>query len=185
MTAGRGTDAVDHLMREHRAAEQLFLQLDAALAAGDEADQRELAERLLAELSVHAAVEEEVLYPAARDVPDAAGVVDRSVAEHKELEALLAGLEGTGPGDAGFGEGFRRAGDLFARHVAEEEGELFPVLRRDLSEDELTRLRDALADARRTAPTRPRPSAPVAAVADAAASLIDKAKDAIRSLGPD
>jgi hypothetical protein len=47
---------------------------------------------------------------------------------------------------------------------------------------------DRLVEARRTAPTRPRRSAPAAvvdAVADAAASLVDKAKDAIRGVGSD
>ncbi|MDP8938231.1 MAG: hemerythrin domain-containing protein [Actinomycetota bacterium] len=178
-------DAVSLLMREHRLAEQLFLQLDAAVEAGDQDDQRELADRILTELSAHAAIEEEVLYPAARAVPDAAGAVDRSLAEHKELETVLARLEGTDPGDARFAEGFRQAREMVDHHVAEEEGELFPVLRRSLADDELASLRDRLVEARSAAPTRPRPSTPVAAVADAATSLIDKAKGAIRSLGPD
>ena len=177
-----GIDAVDLLMRDHRLVEQLFLQLDAALAAGDHANQRELADRILTELSVHAAVEEEVLYPAARQLPDVAGMVDRSLAEHKTLETLLAGLDGRDPGDTGFEEGFHQARDLVAEHVGEEEGELFPALRRSMSGDELAALADRLADARAGAPDRPRPANPVAAAADAASSLLDRAKDAIRNL---
>ncbi len=180
--AASGIDAVDLLMRDHRLVEQLFLQLEAALAADDHAEQRELADRILTALSVHAAVEEEVLYPAARGVPDAAGLVDRSLAEHAELEALLAGLDGRQPGDAGFEEGFGHARDLFARHVGEEEGELFPTLRRSVPDDELVALRDRLADACRRVPGRARPATPVAAVAGAAASIVDKAKDAFRSI---
>ncbi len=184
-TPGPGSDAVDLLMREHRLVEQLFLQLDAAAAAGDDPDQRELADRILAELSAHAAIEEQVLYPAARQVPEAAELVDRSVTEHKELETVLAGLDGTDPDDAGFTEGFGRARDMVASHVEEEERELLPLLRRSLPEEELLALRDRLVEARADAPRRPRPAGPVAAVADTASSLIDKAKDAIRGLGPD
>lgn len=185
MATDQAADAVDLLMREHRLAEQLFLQIDAAMATGDDGEQRQLAERILTELSTHAAIEEEVLYPAARRIPDLAATVDRSEAEHKELETVLARLDGRNPGDTGFQDGFRRARDLVAQHVAEEEGELLPSLRRSLSGDELVTLRDRLTEARRSAPARPRPPAPVAAVAEAAASLIDKAKDAIRSRGSD
>ncbi len=180
--AASGIDAVDLLMRDHRLVEQLFLQFDAALAADDHAEQRELADRILTALSVHAAVEEEVLYPAARGVPDAAGLVDRSLAQHEELEALLAGLDGRQPGDAGFEEGFGQAGDLVARHVREDEGELFPALRRSMPDDDLVALGDRLAEARRRVPTRSRPATPVAALADAAASIVDRAKDAFRSI---
>jgi len=178
-----GADAVDLLMRDHRLVEQLFLQLDAAMAAGDDADQRELADRIVTELSKHAAVEEEeVLYPAARRVDDTAGLVDRSVAEHEELEALLAGLDGTDPDDPEFAEGFGRARDLVTTHVAEEESELLPALRRSLSYEDLVTLRDRLVDARAGAPDRPRRATRVTVVAEAAGSLIAKAKDAIRGL---
>jgi len=180
--ANPGGDAVDLLMRDHRLVEQLFLQLDTAVAAGDEADQGELAGRLIEELSVHAAIEEEVLYPAARQVPGTAARVDGSVAEHSELKALLATLAGKEPGDDEFVEGFRRARDLVTSHVEEEEGELFPKLREGLDEHKLVTLRNNLAMARKTAPTSPPPANPVAAVADAASSLLDKAKDAIRHL---
>ncbi len=123
-----------------------------------------------------------MLYPAARGVPEAAGLVDRSLAEDEEIEALLAGLERRQPGDAGFEEGFGQARDLLARHVGEEEGELFPTLRRSMSDDDLVALGDRLAEARAGAPGRPRPARPVAAVADAAASIVDKARDAFRSI---
>ena len=180
--AAVGTNAVDVLMRDHRLVEQLFLQLDAALAGHDHAEQRELADQILTALSVHTAIEEEVLYPAARGVPDAAGLVDRSLADHEELEALLAGLDGRQPGDPGFEEGFRRAGDLVAEHVGEEEGELFPTLRRSMPDDELVALGDRLAEVRAAVPGRPRRASPVAAVADAASSIVDKARDAFRSI---
>lgn len=180
--ANPGGDAVDLLMREHRLVEQLFLQLDAAVAAGDEADQRELADRLIEELTAHAAIEEEVLYPAARQVPEAAAMVDESVAEHAELKGLLARLDGKDPGDDDFVEGFGRARDLFTSHVGEEEGDLFPKLRDFFDEHKLVTLRNNLAMARKTAPTSPASATPVAAVADAASSLLDKAKDAIRHI---
>ena len=177
-----GGDAVDLLMREHRLVEQLFLQLDAAVAAGDEGDQREVADRIVKELSAHAAIEEEVLYPAARKVAGVAATVDGSVAEHAELKVLLAGLAGKDPGDTGFVEGFAKARDMVSHHVDEEEGELFPKLRDAVAPYELEVLRSRLEEARQTAPTAPPPANPVAAVAEAAGSLLDRAKDAIRHI---
>lgn len=172
-----GDDAVDLLMSEHRLVEQLFLQLDAAVAAGEEADQRELADRIVTELSVHAAIEEEVLYPAARQVPGTTSMVDESLAEHAELKVLLTQLHGKDPGDDDFVEGFGRARELVTHHVGEEEGELFPKLREALDEHKLVTLGNNLAKARESAATSP-PAA-------AASSLFDKAKDAIRHIGSD
>lgn len=177
-----GGDAVDLLMREHRLVEQLFLQLDAAVAAGDEDDQREMADRIVTELTVHAAIEEEVLYPAARKVADTAGLVDGSEAEHAELKALLTRLDGRDPGDAGFAEGFGQAREMVSHHVGEEEAELFPKLRDALAAYELEVLRTRLIEARQTAPTSPPAAGPVAAVTDAAGSLLEKAKEAIRHI---
>ena len=177
-----GGDAVDLLMREHRLVEQLFLQLDSAVEAGDEAGQREVADRIVAELTAHAAIEEEVLYPAARKVADLAGLVDESEAEHAELKTLLAGLAGKDPGDDAFVEGFAKARDLLSHHVDDEEAELFPKLRKAVAPYELEVLRTRLEEARSTAPTSPPAANPVAAVADAASSLFDRAKDAIRHI---
>ena len=175
-----GADAVDLLMREHRLVEQLFLQLDAAVEAGNEADQREVADRIVSELTAHAAIEEEVLYPAARKVAELAGLVDESEAEHAEVKALLAGLAGKDPGDTGFVEGFAKARELVSHHVDEEEAELFPKLREATAPYELEVLRSRLVEAREKAPTSPRSGNPVAAVADAAGSLIDRARGAFR-----
>ena len=51
-----------------------------------------------------------------------------------------------------------------------------------MPDDDLVALADQLADARRRVPSRARPATPVAAVADAAASIVGKAKDAFRSI---
>jgi len=44
--------------------------------------------------------------------------------------------------------------------VKEEEGELFPKMRREFTKGELDELGQALADAKKVAPTKPHPRAP-------------------------
>jgi len=57
-------DAITLLKQDHKTVEQLFKQFE---KASQPAQQRNLAKRVIEELSVHAAIEEMVFYPAVRD----------------------------------------------------------------------------------------------------------------------
>lgn len=185
-TGSRTGDALDMLMEDHRQVDQLYAELQAAGAAGRTDDQKQIAEQIIAELSVHATVEEQVLYPAAREaVADGGSLVDESLHEHQEMKEILAELDGAAPDDPGFSENFEKLMSEVQHHVEEEENELFPQLRAALGEPRLREMGQELADAKRRAPTRPHPHAPDTppgnVVAGPVAAAMDKTRDTVRS----
>jgi hemerythrin superfamily protein len=123
-------DALALLEADHRAVEKLF---DAFEKAGSDLEAKAaLAQRACEELSVHAMLEEELLYPAAADaLPDSDLVdVDEAYVEHYLVKMLIKRFEVLKAGDKGFDATFKVMSELVKHHVEEEEDELFPELRR-------------------------------------------------------
>ncbi|HVF76186.1 MAG TPA: hemerythrin domain-containing protein [Acidimicrobiales bacterium] len=184
---GARADAVEMLTSDHRQMDQTFRQLQLAATTDAVENQRHLAQHLIKLLSVHAAVEEHVLYPAMRSaLDDGDRVVEESLAEHGELKRLLADLDGKQPSEHGFLAGFEAVMDIVRRHAADEEQSLFPALRERLGTERLHELGDAMERARSVAPTRPHPHAPdrppANIVAGALAGLTDRARHMVRDV---
>jgi hemerythrin superfamily protein len=175
-------DVTELLRNEHREAEAgfaLFEQTD------DEKIRRGLAQTLVKALSIHAGVEELVVYPVIRDrVPGGRDMVDHALEEHQEVKELLVALErAAGQGDANLTILADRLKRAVMEHVAEEEGQVFPRLRQALSADERRDLGRQVMEAEVHAPTHPHPHAPnrppANKVADMAAFVLDKARDLV------
>ena len=90
----------------------------------------ELVRQVLAELTVHAELEEELLYPAARQAIAEEMLVDEAEVEHEAIRALIKQLEGMEPEDEKYAARFTVLCEYTLHHVREEEGELFPQLQR-------------------------------------------------------
>ncbi len=85
-------DAITLLRNDHKTVEQLFKRFE---KAGDRAyvQKREIVDRIIEELSVHAAIEELVFYPVARaTVPDTEDIALESLEEHHIVKWLLSEL---------------------------------------------------------------------------------------------
>lgn len=187
---GARADAVEMLTSDHRQMEQTFHQLELASSTPAVENQRHLAQHLVKLLSVHAAVEEQVVYPAAREaLPDSDATLDGNLAEHAELKRLVSDLDGRRPTEEGFLDDVRALMDLVRRHAEDEEASLFPALRRALGAERLHELGEAVERARRLAPTRPHPHVPdrppANMVAGAVAAVADRARDLVRNLRDD
>ena len=96
---GRGPlmDAITLLTDDHKTVEQLFKRFE---KAGDRAlvEKREIVDRIIEELSVHAAIEEQVFYPVARaTVPGTEDIALESLEEHHIVKWVLSELDGHGP----------------------------------------------------------------------------------------
>jgi hemerythrin superfamily protein len=155
---GAKPDAIEVITSDHREVEQLFTLLQAATKPDDTDLRRDLGERIVRALSVHAEAEEQVLYPAVRRyVDDGDDLADHSTQEHQELKDQLAKLDGMSPDDPGFLPGFAEAQDTVAHHVRDEEAELLPQLRDSLRGEDLYGLGEALLKAKAAAPTHPHP----------------------------
>jgi len=137
----RARDAIALLKADHKTVSGLFKEYE---KAEDAARKAELAEEICNELTIHAAIEEDIFYPQARDAlsddNDGISLLDEAEVEHGSLKVLIAEIE-----DAL--ESARMDGKTDAKvtvlkeyvehHVKEEEKQLFPKLRKsglDLSE---------------------------------------------------
>jgi hemerythrin superfamily protein len=154
-TSGTG-DALDQLQQDHRQVETLFAR--AALSPG--ATRADVVRLITQALTVHAELEEAVVYPAIADALGAGRpLVDQAVAEHGEMKALIARLEGSDLLGPEVLDEVRALQLVVQQHVAVEEGEVFPAFRAKASADDMERLSRDAERARRAAkqagPARP------------------------------
>jgi hemerythrin superfamily protein len=177
------TDAIAFLKADHREVEKIFKAFE---KTGERAyrSRRRLVDDMIRSLSQHAAIEEQVFYPAVRNaVPDAKGDVLESLEEHHIVKWLLSELVNLDPTDERFEAKVTVLTENVRHHVSEEEGELFPEVRSEMGRKALVELGGELQKAKRVAPTRPHPRSPdeppgnvlvgpVAAVVDRAISAV-------------
>lgn len=174
-------DAITLLKTDHKAVEKLFKRFE---AAGDRAMvlKGDTVRRIVEELSAHAAIEEQIFYPAVRaEVPATSSEVLESLEEHHIVKWLCSELEGMSPEEERFDAKVTVLIESVRHHVGEEESDLFPAVRAALGRKRLGEIGGQLEDAKKTAPTRPHPRAPdtppANLVAGAASGAADKARD--------
>jgi hemerythrin superfamily protein len=176
-------DAIQVIRGDHRTVEGLFRRWE-GMGAGD-GERGELVRTIVRELSVHAAIEEQILYPAIRDaLPDGESLVEEALEEHQEAKEVLSDLDGMEPSEPEFPTKVDSLIDDVRHHVEEEETELLPKLESALSQQRLEEMGRRLESTKESAPTRPHPHAPSTppanVVAGAVAGVVDRARDAGR-----
>ena len=176
-----GRDAIELLTSDHAEVNQMFVQVE-ALPEGESRDR--LVREIVRELSVHAAIEEQILYPAMRKaLPDGDTLVQEAIDEHQQVKETLSAIERADSAAEQQPLLVQLIGNV-RHHVDEEETELFPKLRASIGQGELQAMGAELAQAKKMAPTHPHPNAPNTppgnVVGGAAAALLDKARDALR-----
>lgn len=182
-TGAGDVDAIELLTTDHNEVDQMFDQFE-RLEAGDYDRKRELVDSMISELSKHAAVEEQFLYPYIRDeVPGGADLADEGIEEHQEAKEILHDLEQMEASDPAFDA---KVSELIAdvrHHVEEEENEFFPKLRQAATSQQLLDLGKKLQNAKAVAPTHPHPGAPNTPPGNLAAGPVagamDRVKDAL------
>src|SRR3954454_6960376 len=95
-------DAITLLKDDHKTVEQLFKRFE---KAGDRAttEKRRVVDRIIEELSMHAAIEEQVFYPVVRATVDKTeDEVLESLEEHHIVKWVLSELERMDPADERF-----------------------------------------------------------------------------------
>jgi hemerythrin superfamily protein len=121
----------------------------------------ELASQMIRELSIHAAIEEQLFYPRLRAAgKELKSDVLEALEEHHVAKELLAEIEKLPPEHERFAPKVKVLTDTVRHHIEEEEGDLFPRVRRALREDELVEIGEGLQALKTLAPTRPHPHAP-------------------------
>ena len=140
-TSDAPRDAIALLKQDHRTVEQLFEEF----AAAEESEQGDIAERVCQLLTVHAQIEEEILYPAAKEAfadEEDDDLVNEAEVEHATAKDLIAKIEAMTPDDEPFKATVKVLSEYIKHHVKEEESELFPKLKK--TELDLKELGDQL-----------------------------------------
>jgi hemerythrin superfamily protein len=121
------SDAIALLKADHQLVQGLFDQFEKTRS-----DDRKgkLARQICQELTVHAQIEEEIFYPAAREVLRDTDLLDEATVEHQGAKDLIAQIEASRPGAELFDAKVTVLGEYIKHHVKEEQNELFPKIRK-------------------------------------------------------
>lgn len=149
-------DAIVLLKNDHKTVEKLFKQFEklAKQGSADPKAKADLVAEMIQELTTHTYIEESVFYPAAK----AAGPKDEvleSVEEHHLVVWLLSELGGLDPADESYDAKVRVLMENVRHHVKEEEGELFPDVRKAMGRKLLQDLGAQMEAAKKQAPSDP------------------------------
>ena len=121
MASTKPQDAVALLKADHRTVEALFEQFQSAKGDGRK---EKLAQQICLELSVHAAIEEEIFYPACEGKVEE-DLLKESYVEHDAAKVLIAEIAaGAGADDEFFDAKVKVLQEEIEHHVEEEEKRL-------------------------------------------------------------
>jgi hemerythrin superfamily protein len=123
--------AVDLLKQDHDEVEALFKDYKMlAEGKGDAGDRRALSTRICGMLAVHAMIEEEIFYPAARKAGVDPDLLDEAQIEHGSVKQLIAEIGAAEASEPLYDARLQVLGEQVRHHVKEEESELFPACRK-------------------------------------------------------
>ncbi|MEZ5239665.1 MAG: hemerythrin domain-containing protein [Microthrixaceae bacterium] len=176
-------DAIEMLIEDHEKVKKLFADYEDTTDRAIKT-RRRIVDEVTEELSVHQAIEEQVLYPVTRAISDDAEAQSlESLEEHHLVSVALSELASLDPEDERFNPKMVVLMENVRHHVDEEEQELFPMLRKAVDKEELDEMAKALEDARQIAPTRPHPAMPDTppgnVLVGAVAGLVDRIRDKV------
>ena len=124
-------DALALLKADHKEVNGLFKEYEKMAEAEADAEERQtLAEQICDMLTVHATIEEEIFYPAARESEVDSDLLDEAEVEHASAKDLIAQIKGMSPDDELYDAKVKVLGEYVNHHVEEEEGEMFPKCRK-------------------------------------------------------
>jgi hemerythrin superfamily protein len=130
--------ATDLLKKQHRQVEKLFKQAEKAQSR----QRRQLMDQIVEQLKLHTKIEEEIFYPAVRELgtSKAEDMIDEAFEEHHVVDLVLAELPKVDPEDERFEAKMTVLSELVQHHVEEEEGELFPMAEKKLGAERIKEL---------------------------------------------
>ena len=113
---------IQQLEDDHRRVEALFVAYEEAKGPG----KKKIARQLITELTVHAAIEERIVYPAFRKAMSDSHPINEAYEEHHLVHVLLQALKRLTFSET-FDAKVQVLKELIQHHVKEEESEVFPA----------------------------------------------------------
>src|SRR4051812_45113996 len=130
-SSGADVDVIELLTEDHRKVEDMFDEYESTKDDADDDAKEERVAAICLELTVHATVEEELFYPAAREALDEedGDMIDEAEVEHSTVKDLIAELADMTPSDDLYDAKVKVLSEYVRHHVQEEEGSIFPAVR--------------------------------------------------------
>jgi hypothetical protein len=118
--------ATDLLKKQHKEVKALFKKVENTENARE---RRQLMEQIAQQLQLHTQIEEEIFYPAVRELGTnkAEEMIDEAFEEHHVVDLVLHELPQVDPEDERFHAKMTVLSELVEHHVAEEEKEMFKM----------------------------------------------------------
>ena len=131
-------DALELLKTDHKNVKELFKKAE---GNKNEKQQKQLFERIKSELETHTHIEETVFYPAVRKHKELEDMVLESLEEHKQVKTLLREMENLTSDSEKFEPKLKVLIENVEHHAEEEEeGKMFPKIRKLMNAKALDRL---------------------------------------------
>lgn len=132
-----GPDATELLMGQHREVETLFQKIQTASKRAVRIREGYVAQ-IEEKLTVHAKIEEQIFYPAVKEVDE--NLVLEAFEEHEAMRSALQRALDASAKDETFDAKITVLKEIIEHHVKEEETELFPKVRSRLPREALLHL---------------------------------------------
>ncbi len=116
-------EAVEMLREDHKKVKGLFEEFE---KAEEDDEKQRIVRTTLNELTIHAALEEEIFYPAVRELIEDDDQMDEALEEHHVAKLIIAELQDMKPGDEHFDAKFKVLAESVKHHIEEEESEILP-----------------------------------------------------------
>ncbi len=125
---------VEIITMDHRKVDTLFMEIE---KTDDPKKLQEFFGQLYKDLSVHAEAEEQIVYPAIRSYySNTQELYD----EQAEMKQMLAKIKAMSPSSSDFKAQIKLLKTAVQDHVKQEEGDMFPQIRRNLSEAQMEQM---------------------------------------------
>jgi len=132
-------DAYQTLMKDHRNVEDLFQKIEKT-DDGQHKEREQLFGKLREELELHTEIEERLFYPEMKKHHGTKELVGEALEEHGEVKRLLKELAKLSPGEERWSDMIEELDHAVQHHVREEEEQMFPAARREISESRANEL---------------------------------------------
>lgn len=132
------------IIADHRKVDTLFAEI---AGSNDPQKLQEYFGQLFKDLTAHAEAEEQVVYPAVRSYySDTQELYD----EQAEMKVMLSEIKALSPSAPEFKQKIDQLKNAVQQHVREEENDMFPKIRQNLSEEQMQQLSKQFKEAKAT-----------------------------------
>jgi hemerythrin superfamily protein len=145
------------IKQDHRTVKTLFRKFERAKTSSEK---QRIGQEIIEELSIHAIIEEQLVYPVIRADKRMEESVLNALEEHGVVKHVLAELDKMNVDDERYDAKMHVVTESVEMHIEEEEGELLPRLDKLLASAEKAELARKIVELKQMAPNLPHPAAP-------------------------